>query len=272
MHLTADSQFIELMAAKAFPASIVQPINGWLARYTPDVRSRRANSILPLTFSPGRPTGETGHEATVAGAFAATLSESICFYETRGLPARVQISPAAVPFDLDERLERAGFVRESTTLAMVCPLAAPLARLAPWDAGLHVEIRPQPSAEWLSFYLEHGTGKAMTQSSAAELLFRIHGEAAFLTVRAPEQVVGIGLGVLDDWHGVFSVATHPGFTRRGVASCIVRGLAERGTLKGKEFAYLQVAEENYPARALYEKAGFETAYSYHYRSGPDPEG
>lgn len=256
-----NPQSIELIAAKAFPAAFIHVSRGWLLRHTPGVGSRRANSVLPLTFM------RTGNATRVTNSSIDEALEECCaFYSDRGLPVRFQVSPAASPLALDDILAARGFVKEGSSLAMSAPIASAIDRLDT-HREYHVLITRRPSPEWFAFYLKYGTGKTMNTQSAKDLLFRIQGEPMFAGVLTPSnEMIGIGLGVHDDWLGLFSIATHPDYTRRGVASLVVRALAERGAINGADHVFLQVEAENRPAIALYEKAGFSVAYPYHYRS------
>ena len=261
---TINPQSIELLAAKAFPAAFIESAFGWLLRHTPGVGSRRANSVLPLSFSQGAyvpPADVPAGPPTLEHA----VETCAAYYRRRGLLPRFQISPAATPSDLDAFLEARGYVKEGASLAMFTPIEAPLERLQVPD-GLRVVITRRPDREWFSFYLRFGTGRSMTPAAARDLLLRIKGTPMFASVRLEERCIGIGLGVHDDWLGLYSIATDPAYMRRGVASLVVRSLCERALINGADHAFLQVEAENAPARALYEKAGFTVAYPYHYRT------
>jgi ribosomal protein S18 acetylase RimI-like enzyme len=64
------------------------------------------------------------------------------------------------------------------------------------------------------------------------------------------------------------MATQSQFRRRGAATAILHALAKWSQSRQAAQLYLQVMENNAPARTLYEKAGFESLYSYHYREAP----
>jgi ribosomal protein S18 acetylase RimI-like enzyme len=49
----------------------------------------------------------------------------------------------------------------------------------------------------------------------------------------------------------------------------MRGLAEWGAGLGASAVYLQVAEENAAALAMYDRLGFVTHHTYHYRIAPE---
>ncbi|MBI3942698.1 MAG: GNAT family N-acetyltransferase [Chloroflexi bacterium] len=78
----------------------------------------------------------------------------------------------------------------------------------------------------------------------------------------------LGLGVYErGWIGIFSMATHPTYRRRGAATAVLRALADWGQSLGAKDAYLQVMESNITARRLYENIGFKNLYQYYYREG-----
>ncbi len=75
---------------------------------------------------------------------------------------------------------------------------------------------------------------------------------------------------------VFLLAREEGYPReiaRFFASDfkpVVGSLLAWGAGQGARAAYLQVMEENLPARALYVRHGFAAAYRYWYRVAPPP--
>ena len=81
----------------------------------------------------------------------------------------------------------------------------------------------------------------------------------FLAAIEPE---GEGLGyvgmlfVLDEGY-ISNVAVEPDCRRRGVGDALIDALEARCRLHALSFATLEVREGNLPARALYEKHGFE---------------
>jgi GNAT superfamily N-acetyltransferase len=77
----------------------------------------------------------------------------------------------------------------------------------------------------------------------------------------------IGLGVLErGWAGVYAMGTRREVRRRGAATAVVHALACWAQRHSASRMYLQVEAANDGARQLYTRAGFETAYRYHYRT------
>ncbi len=69
--------------------------------------------------------------------------------------------------------------------------------------------------------------------------------------------------------GIYDMITADGMRGRGLATAIVAELLAWAWAHGASHAYLQVNDDNAPARAVYRKFGFATVYAYHYRARPD---
>jgi ribosomal protein S18 acetylase RimI-like enzyme len=81
--------------------------------------------------------------------------------------------------------------------------------------------------------------------------------------------VGYGLAVADRGYlGLFDLVIVPERRGQGFGRDLALTLTHWGREAGAGVAYLQVREENAPARRLYATLGFEVAYGYHYRIGP----
>jgi predicted GNAT family acetyltransferase len=81
--------------------------------------------------------------------------------------------------------------------------------------------------------------------------------------------VAIGRCVVDGaWAGFSAVEAVPEQRRRGLATLVMAALAARAAEEGAGGAYLQVEADNSAARALYDRLGFTTSHTYHYRRLP----
>lgn len=100
-----------------------------------------------------------------------------------------------------------------------------------------------------------------------QLLLRIEARVCYaLVVDENETILSCGLGVLDDgYFGLYDIVTNPDYRNCGLGRKLVHGLLQWGQTQGAHTAYLQVVKDNAPARHLYEKIGFEEAYTYWYR-------
>ena len=81
--------------------------------------------------------------------------------------------------------------------------------------------------------------------------------------------VACGQATLErDLAGVYDMVTADDLQGRGLATLIVAELLTWAWTHGARHAYLQVNDDNAPARAVYRKFGFAAVYEYHYRARP----
>jgi GNAT superfamily N-acetyltransferase len=232
---------LEGAAANALRAQETVLDDGWILR-ADGVQGvvRRANAVLP------RGAGRDPLSAKLARAEA--------WYRARGRAPRFLVAPDAAPDGVVDALAAAGYRFEVPVLVLVRALEPGAA----W--GLEGVARAAaPDAAWRAAY-------------AATLPERERAERLRLAVAAPGPKVyaavgtdGCGLAVCSgDWVGLFDVATAPAARRRGIARRITAALLGWGQDAGARRAYLQVAEGNAAARALYATFGFRPAYRYVY--------
>ena len=101
------------------------------------------------------------------------------------------------------------------------------------------------------------------------LLAGIRSEHVFGFISQDGVPVACGIAVLErELVGLFDVVTLPHARRQGHANALVESLLAWGRNGGARHAYLQVVEANQPARALYQRLGFDDLYRYWYRVAP----
>jgi N-acetylglutamate synthase len=246
---------LEDLAARAWPPAYVQILEGWQIRHTAGM-SYRSNSVLP------RYSSATGFVL----AEQVRLVEE--YYASRELAPTFRISPAAHPAELDTMLAERGYERVADGSVLIAPLDSMLARVrsAP---GIVAEVGEQPGCDWLTTYcIAEGIGPH-ERESLHSVLRRVPGRLAFAVTSVSEDLAATALGVLEgEWLGLFCVATRPEFRRRGAASAAVAAVSGWGKTLGARNLYLQVEEVNVGARLLYEQAGMQTLYRYHFRRKP----
>ena len=239
---------IEEVASRAWSAKHTQQYGGWLLRATEGV-TRRANSVLPLK----NPASKNLQEA---------FKEVQRFYSAQKLPVRFQMTTASQPSNLDTFLEAEGLIIDMR----VKVLTASLADVFLEEPEIGIVVFGSPWADW---YKTYGTAAGFDKKSLAArqgIIERITTEKACAAAIMGDQVVGVGLGILDgDWLGLFSLVTEDKYRRRRVASTITQSLVSWGLTRGAKHGYLQVEEDNEPAQKLYYGLGFEDAYPYWYR-------
>ena len=243
---------IDECAARAWPAFLVDEVDGWRLRFTYNVTGR-ANSVLPIQLG-GRYT------------LSERLERVEAFYRRWNAPVRYQITPAAQPPDLDQTLMSRGFHRVAPTLVQVAPVAAVLDACGPGPA-LDSRLTPALDETWFATYRRLENLSEIEADVIRGILRRIRQRSAYVLVAGDGQPIGTGLGVVDgDWIGVFCVVIDPDFRRIGAATTVLHALARWARRQHASRMYLQVTEQNTAARALYAGLGFETLYGYHYRA------
>jgi ribosomal protein S18 acetylase RimI-like enzyme len=239
---------VEAIAAQGWRGRETSVLGDWLLRAAAGWTGR-ANSVLPLG-APGVPLD-------------AALDRVLAWYAERGLPARFQL-PLPLCAGLDQALETRGWTAYNPTLFLVADLEPVRALLPRHDVTVH--IHDEPTDEWLAAY--HYRGGALPPVARAVLVDA--DRPAFASVPAGDAAVAIGRAVVDDgWCGITALEVVESHRRRGLAHAVLRALLEWGAGAGAHAVYLQVAEDNEAALALYRRLGVGVHHRYHYRLAPD---
>lgn len=251
----ATIRLLDELSANATAATTVQLVDGWWCRAAPEFPFRRCNSALPYAGD------SVGLEARIA------VVES--FYRERGLPARFQMSPAALPVGLDDALETRGYEIEEPTLVLVADTDRVVERTVRGDA-VAVTVGDGIDEYWVAEYAAaYGDDETAREGLRAygHLLRHLGPSVGTAVYTVDEKPSAVGLGVNERrWAGVFAMGTRPEARRRGAGTAVLHGLARWAQARGATRLYLQVETTNDGARQLYTRAGFETAYRYHYRT------
>jgi N-acetylglutamate synthase len=244
--------FIEELAANAWPAAIVQHVDGWRLRFNWGA-TRRANSALPIADG-GRYSLE---EKT---GFAER------FYADRDLPCRFQAADATMPAGLDAYLADRGYVREAPTTVLTAELTALVTDERP-PQGVSVDVAPAMTDEWTSLYDQANGLTGHDAELRRDIMRRVPVPAAYALARMDGEAVAVGWAAIErGWVGVFGMTTQPAFRRRGAGRAVLGALAGYAQRSGAHSVYLQVMDDNPAAHGLYAGAGLRPAYGYHYRT------
>lgn len=231
-----------------------EPGQGWRLRAAQGFTGR-ANSVLVL--------GDPGRPVQVA------VAEAESWYRSRGLPPRF-----AVPWPMDadrlgdgagdvgeDRVLRSrGYLLDTPTLVM----SAALDEVTAPDS-LQVTVDAEPDEAWLALYRYRGQALPPV---ARQLLLSAPAQA-FVSVRDGACTVAVGRAASSrGWTGVSAMDVAPSHRRQGLGRIVLGAIAQWGLARGDRSAYLQVAQANAPARALYASAGFAVHHGYHYRLAP----
>jgi N-acetylglutamate synthase len=246
-----DIRRLECLAFNAWPALRTVLRDGWVLRFA-DGHTKRANSANALW--PGT--------APLAGRLDAFETD----YRRAGLTPVFRLTPLAEP-GLDDALAARGYARFDDSLVMAGDL--PKACVAPPTPSVHIDLDPDPEAGWLDDLARAADAGAREHAILARMLACLVPPAVFVRVVEGGAPLAFAMGAVEDGHlGIFEVLTVPHARGRGLARRALDALFAWAARRGATRAYLQVAEANAPARALYARHGLSTAYRYHYRRAP----
>ncbi len=239
---------IEIASRRAWPALEEHETPAGVLRYAAGV-SRRSNSMNPLC------------DRSVDAVSVIQSSED--FFAPRKLPSVVRVTAplghmSASQYLLDGMLQERGYRMESPTMVMVAPVQAGSER---------VEAPAYSQQQWLEAWYRVKAMPTESLSVHAAMLARIE-DPHYLALRfnALSAPLATALAVhSQNCLGLFGVATAEQARRQGQAQSLLRELLAWGAGRGARYAYLQVETANMAARQLYEKHGFQEAYSYWYR-------
>jgi N-acetylglutamate synthase len=244
-----DVLALEEIAAAGWPAPETRWLGRWLLRAA-EGWTGRGNSVLPLG-EPGLPLD-------------AALADVTAWYAQRGLPARFTIPTPAREL-LDAALAARGWRSYNPTAVLTADVEVALRRLP--VGPYRVEVAAEPSADWLALY--HYRGASTLPPVALRVLTGAR-EAGFAVLRdGGGRALAIARGSVDEgWLGVTAVEVDAGHRRRGLGTAVMRAVLEWGRRHGAVSTYLQVAEENGGALALYDRLGYARHHGYHYVVAP----
>jgi ribosomal protein S18 acetylase RimI-like enzyme len=232
---------------QGWPAADSTELDGWLVRRNAGV-TLRANSVLP---------------ADAPSDLGKALDYVENLYLAHGITPSFQISQAARPVDLDAQLEARGYEIRTPTLVQCAEVADLLAKLP--EPAVEVNISSAADDSWTDFWWRvDGHGSPAEKATARQILDR--GRALYGVVRSGDEITAIGrFALVDDWSGLYCLAVDERFRRQGLAQAVIHGLLQAATAQGIRRVWLSVVEANAPARALYDRLGFQTVSRYHYR-------
>ena len=237
---------IEELSLNMWPALQTMHYDGWVLRFAAGY-TRRSNSINPLYPS----TIDIRTKVAFCEAAYGSLGQNTVF----------KLTPSTQPGDLDDILDRQGYVREATSSVQTLELHD-LVRPAHGD----FQAGGTPEAAWIEEYCTLNSVPRKHLPAMQGILRNLVLPACFGTLRYADSVAALGLAVLQANHaGLFDIVTSPALRRQGLGSSLILHLLSWAGERGATRAYLQVMVNNPAALQLYQKLGFREVYQYWYR-------
>jgi GNAT superfamily N-acetyltransferase len=183
-------------------------------------------------------------------------------YHSRNLPVVFKLTPASIPEDIDQALEKRGYSREAETVLRELELSD---REFPLAEGTEAEYRL--SDRWFEGFCScSGLFDEKVKTSAYKILQNLGGNIVYVAKVADGDIAGCGYGAIERGYvGIFDIAVQPSQRRKGYGFDIMNGILCEAKKLGASKAYLQVVAGNDPAEKLYDKIGFKESYRYWYR-------
>ena len=204
----------------------------------------RAKSAVPLR-----------HDGISADALDAIATA----YHHWGIEARFRVADLPGLGNIHQCLRAMGYTPHQPTLVQVGLVSALLA--VPVSATARVDT--VPSDRWASVYTASGFD-AVDGAHRVQALSRSQ-YAIYAATDHGEQAMAAGTASLSHgWACIHGMRTVVAARGQGLASQILHSLAEVAAQRGLKRVFLQVEEVNTAAKALYARAGFQTAWRYHY--------
>lgn len=247
---TREIRALEVAAAAGWPGLELEWVDGWLLRAGAGF-TLRANSAIPLG-DPGTvgDPADPAVRARLAGWFA-----------DRGLPLRLLIPDrlARIPADWPSGGE-------------MQVIAADLENVPLPEGPNPVVVSARPDPEWLSRYRGGGT----LHEDARHVLGAVaRGVLGFGRIGAPgSEPIAIGRAAVTDapdgrrWVGLSAVEVAPEHRRNGLGTLLCGSLLRWGRGRGATHAYVQVADGNTAARAMFRELAFVDHHRYRYVTEP----
>ncbi len=239
-----DVESIERATAAAVSPQALEEVHGWLLAFDSGTVNR-AKSAVPLRH--------------VAVREPAPLVDRIeARYAVKGMPAQFRLAASACFDGMRAELQRRAYRAEQPTLVQLAPVSSVRAV----SAGT-ADLDDAPDAAWAALFMGEGFDPADGPSRVAAL-GRASG-SLYASVREGGQTVAAGAGAFSHgWLSVHGMRTAPAWRGRGLAGRILAALAAAAVARGMERCFLQVEAGNPAAQALYQRAGFKTAWRYDY--------
>jgi ribosomal protein S18 acetylase RimI-like enzyme len=237
---------LEAVSFRAWPASTVSYDGSWQIRLTAAHTSKRINCVVPL-------------DPSDYGNLDIRFSKAAKRFEDYGRELIIRQTSLMAP-QIETYLRDAGwevFEEVSVMSASLSMMDLPedISHLPGHDIGRFIEARLAIAEEDPSL-----------RAGYAEILSSIKPNFGLFV---KEESEGIPLASIicvqdNDLAGLLSLAVANAQQRKGFGSEIVTSALRWARISGAKSAWLQVERDNFSAIKLYEKFGFQEAYSYCY--------
>ncbi len=249
-----DIKFLQEILMNSWPAHHYYFLHGWILRFTDGVTSR-ANSVFPLRY--------TGYLNELDKDIK--LAEKA--YQAYNLPTIFTIPDFFEPSNLVVKLKEHRYHQLGCITHTLIASAQKL-RIGVINEKFKYFIYSKREEVISNFISKYSKRDQSAQKILDALVKRIIiPKKRFIIAKHENKVVGTLMGILDP-HGFLYIAdllVKPNFRKQYIAtSMLFKVISDWAIPNGVKTIWLQVEIENNKAMNLYNKLGFEKAYSYYY--------
>lgn len=241
---------LEAVGFRAWPAASVHYDGSWAIRLTASHSSRRLNSVNPLD-----PADHRDLETRIA--------RMQLRFDAYDRPLVFRLSPLAPP-PLVAIFDTQGWRSVAETNVMMANLD---------DMDLDGSIDQLPGKDvgrFVDASIVIRNDDPERKSGLTEVLESIRPPSGLFTIEDENGPVACALCVHDnDMAGLFDIGVRKDARGQGYGRTVVRTALRWAKNQGAKSAWLQSEKSNASANALYERLGFNTVYSYIYRTRKD---
>ena len=194
---------------------------------------------------------------------AAQVAEIEALYAARSLKAAFRVADAPALANIHTALQRLGYRAEQPTLVQI----GTVRQMRSLCQATPAAVSTTPTPAWAAVYLGDGFDPVDGAHRVQALSRSRH--VVYASVQEADQPLAAGTASFSQgWASIHGMRTAAHSRGRGLAARVLAGLADAAALQGLERVFLQVEEDNHAALALYGRAGFATAWRYHYWRKP----
>lgn len=235
------------------------------AQVTPGLDVVMREDVI-LNSSQAFPTPDANHACllrSTRGAVGGLIDEITGYFQAKGLPATVYLSPACTPPDLAERLSRRGFIPQREKEAWLVLDDLPEFDLPARTSGVEVrQITEEEASTFAKVFLTAFEMPTDFATAMAQLMRPSIGQPGVYHYIAwrDERAVGVCSLLCYENFGVWgSVGLVPGYRRRGAATNLGVEVIARALEEGVDTLMLQTVA-GAPLERLLRISGFKRAF------------
>lgn len=238
-----DVESLERATLDAVAPSEVEEWDGWLLPFDRSTIGR-AISAVPLCHDGGPVSVVQSIEAR---------------YAAHGLPAAFRVADVPGLAAVRTEMARLGYLPQQATLVQV----GSASRMREVCDALPARVTSTADDAWAAPFLTAGFDPVDGANRIHAL--RRAQNAVYATICDGAQTLACGTAAFGfGWASVHGMRTVAASRGQGLAGRVLAGLADAALARGLDRVFLQVEAENAAALALYRRAGFVTAWRYHY--------